>query len=66
VVESHAALARKVDEPTSWKTVGRTFTFRRIEGPIRRPDARTRVCTMVLYVATGRNTYRSYALSGGP
>jgi hypothetical protein len=66
VLGSHQTLSRLVDDRPQWKTVARTFTLRRIEGPIRKPSARSQVCTMTLYVSVGRHTYRSYGLSGGP
>jgi hypothetical protein len=58
-------LAQVSGQP-KWRTVGRTFTLRRIEAPVSPPTSRTAVCTMALYVSTGGRNYVLYSLSGGP
>lgn len=65
-VPSTARLSASVDGPTTWKTVARTLTLRRIEGPIRPPGGRSSVCAMTLYISAGEHRYRVYELSGGP
>ena len=60
------SLTAEVRGNPEWRTVGRTLTLRPIQGAILRSRYNDIPCTMVLYVPTGNETYRSYALVGGP
>ena len=61
-----ASLSATITGTFRWRTVGRTFSFRPIEGPILRSHEPGGACAASLYIPIGRNRYRLYDLSGSP